>query len=86
MTTLNQFLNDKIIDCERVFENANTTTDMVFLQGMLQHGGGNQFCLFCTEYQGLDEPCKQGVRVTNIQDTLQCDYYCYNGECNESKQ
>ena len=43
------------------------------------------FCLFCTEYQGLDEPCKQGVRVTNIQDTLQCDYYCYNGECNESK-
>ena len=39
MPNLNQFLNDKIIDCERVFENANTTTDMVFLQGMLEYGG-----------------------------------------------
>ena len=39
LTTLNQFLNDKIIDCERVFENANTNTNMVFLQGMLEHGG-----------------------------------------------
>ena len=39
MTTLNQFLNNKIIDCERVFENANTTTDAVFLEGMLKHGG-----------------------------------------------
>ena len=41
------------------------------------------FCLFCTEYQGLDKECKQGVRVTNIQDTMQCDYYVYHGECNE---
>lgn len=39
MNDLNQFLQDKIIDCEEVFENANTNTDQVFLKGMLQHGG-----------------------------------------------
>ena len=39
MATLNQFLNDKIMDCERVFEDANTNSDTVFLKGMLQHGG-----------------------------------------------
>ena len=43
------------------------------------------FCLFCTEYQGLDEPCKQGVTVTRLQDTMQCEHYKYNGELNESK-
>ena len=39
MSELTQFLQGKIIDCERVFENANTDTDQVFLKGMLQHGG-----------------------------------------------
>ena len=39
MTDLNKFLQDKIMDCEEVFENANTDTDQVFLKGMLQHGG-----------------------------------------------
>ena len=43
------------------------------------------FCLFCIEYQGLDEPCKRGTHVTNIQDTMRCEHYQYNGECNESK-
>ena len=37
--SLKQFLNDKIMDCERVFEDANTNSDTVFLKGMLQHGG-----------------------------------------------
>ena len=39
MSNLAKFLQGKINDCEAVFENANTNSDMVFLQGMLQHGG-----------------------------------------------
>ena len=39
MSNLTKFLQGKINDCEAVFENANTNSDMVFLQGMLQHGG-----------------------------------------------
>ena len=39
MSNLTKFLQGKIIDCEAVFENANTNSDMVFLEGMLQHGG-----------------------------------------------
>lgn len=33
------FCNDKIMECEDIFANANTNSDRVFLQGMLQHGG-----------------------------------------------
>lgn len=39
MSMLSVFLQEKIIDCERVFENASTTPDMIFLEGMLKHGG-----------------------------------------------
>lgn len=39
MSNLTKFLQGKINDCEAVFENANTNSDMVFLEGMLQHGG-----------------------------------------------
>lgn len=39
MGNLTEYLQGKIIDCERIFENANTDTDQVFLKGMLQHGG-----------------------------------------------
>lgn len=39
MNDLNRFLQDKIMDCEEVFENANTSIDDAFLEGMLQHGG-----------------------------------------------
>ena len=39
MTDLTKFLQDKIMDCEEVFENANTSIDEAFLEGMLQHGG-----------------------------------------------
>ena len=35
----------------------------------------------CTEYNGLDQPCNQGITVTNLNDTLLCDYYVYSGEC-----
>ena len=39
MSELTEYLQNKIIDCERIFENANTDTDQVFIKGMLQHGG-----------------------------------------------
>ena len=39
MSELTEYLQGKIIECERIFENANTNTDQVFLKGMLQHGG-----------------------------------------------
>ena len=39
MSNLTKFLQSKINDCEAIFENANTNSDMVFLEGMLQHGG-----------------------------------------------
>ena len=39
MSELTEFLQNKIIDCEQIFENANTDTDKVFLKGLLQHGG-----------------------------------------------
>lgn len=39
MSNLSRFLQSKINDCEAIFENANTNSDMVFLEGMLQHGG-----------------------------------------------
>ena len=39
MSNLTQYLQSKINDCENIFENANTNADMVFLDGMLKHGG-----------------------------------------------
>ena len=39
MSNLTKFLQGKINDCEAVFENSNTNSDIVFLEGMLQHGG-----------------------------------------------
>lgn len=39
MTELQRFLQQKINDCERIFENANANSDMIFMKGMLKHGG-----------------------------------------------
>lgn len=39
MDDLKQFLQKKIIDCETVFADASTTPDMIFMKGMLKHGG-----------------------------------------------
>ena len=39
MSDLTEFLQSKLNDCEQVFENANTNSDMIFLEGMLKHGG-----------------------------------------------
>lgn len=47
MTTLKQFLHNKIMDCESVFENANTNTTQLWLEGMLKHGGETNALLMC---------------------------------------
>lgn len=39
MSELETFLNQRIIDCEETFANAGTNPDMIFLDGMLKHGG-----------------------------------------------
>lgn len=39
MSELEAFLNKKIIDCEETFAKAGTNPDMIFLDGMLEHGG-----------------------------------------------
>ena len=39
MTTLKDFLNNKLTDCERVFEEANANSDLIFMEGLLKHGG-----------------------------------------------
>lgn len=39
MTTLKDFLNNKLTDCERVFEEANANSDVIFMNGLLRHGG-----------------------------------------------
>ena len=39
MSELTEFLRNKLRDCEEIFENANVNEDIIFLQGMLQHGG-----------------------------------------------
>lgn len=39
MTTLKDFLNNKLTDCERVFEEANANSDLIFMEGLLRHGG-----------------------------------------------
>ena len=38
------------------------------------------FCLYCREYQGLDEPCNYGIRMTDFQRMLKCKHYQYNGD------
>lgn len=39
MTTLKDFLNNKLTDCERVFEESNANSDLIFMEGLLKHGG-----------------------------------------------
>ena len=39
MTELQRFLQQKINHCERIFENASTTPKLIFMKGLLKHGG-----------------------------------------------
>jgi hypothetical protein len=56
MSKLRQFLYDKLIDCETVFENANANSDIIFLEGMLRHGGeGNAILMNIGKRQAYQE-------------------------------
>ena len=44
---LNGFLQGKINDCERVFEDANTNGDQIFMEGMLKYGGQGTALIMC---------------------------------------
>ena len=39
MSKLQQFLYDKLTDCEALFEQANTNSDIIYIKGMLEIGG-----------------------------------------------
>ena len=39
MSKLTDYLQNQIIGCEEIFANANSNADIVFLQGLLEHGG-----------------------------------------------
>ena len=39
MSELTEFLQKRIIDCEEIFANANTSDEAIFLHGLLKHGG-----------------------------------------------
>ena len=36
---LQQFLHQKLTDCETLFEQANTNSDLIYMKGMLEIGG-----------------------------------------------
>ena len=39
MSKLQQFLYDKLTDCEALFEQANANSDIIYMKGMLEIGG-----------------------------------------------
>lgn len=41
-------------------------------------------CLFCTEYKGLKQHCKQGKTIETLSESFNCPHYKYNGDLNES--
>ena len=38
-------------------------------------------CIYCTNYQGRDEPCYKGVTVQTLNESIDCEDYCYDGSC-----
>ena len=40
-------------------------------------------CIYCTCYNGLNEPCQKGITVQNLSESFDCEYYQYNGECKD---
>ena len=40
-------------------------------------------CVFCENYKGLGEPCNRGMTVQTLSESIDCEYYEYNGECKE---
>ena len=39
MSQIEQFLHDKLTDCEALFEQANANSDIIYMQGMATIGG-----------------------------------------------
>lgn len=71
MDDLTKFLQDKIIDCEEVFENANTSIDDAFLEGMLQHGGEtNTLLMNIGKRQAYNEVLNYLRRIKNQDDDI----------------
>ena len=38
-------------------------------------------CIYCTNYQGRDEPCIKGVTVKTLNESIDCEDYTYDGSC-----
>lgn len=32
-------------------------------------------CIYCTNYQGHDEPCDKGIIVQTLNESIDCEYY-----------
>ncbi len=35
-------------------------------------------CLFCSNYNGLQEPCSKGVTIKTTMEDMDCKHYEYN--------
>ena len=40
-------------------------------------------CIYCTNYQGRDEPCIKGVTVKTLNESIDCEYY-FPEKCNHA--
>ena len=38
------------------------------------------FCLYCVYYNDLESECQKGIKPTDLQRTMKCMDYTYNGE------
>ena len=37
------------------------------------------FCLYCVYYKDLESECQKGIKPTDLQRTMKCTDYQYNG-------
>ena len=37
-------------------------------------------CIYCIYYEGLREPCKKGMTVQTLSESINCEHYQYNQE------
>ena len=47
---------------------------------MLWEAKNKMSCIYCKEYKGLQEPCNKGITVQTLSESINCEYYQYNGE------
>jgi hypothetical protein len=36
-------------------------------------------CFYCRFYEGLDNPCLKGIHIHTGSESIDCNYYQYNG-------